>query len=99
MIDLDKLTGFDWDAGNLEKNWNKHHVSPGECEEIFFNLPLLLKDDVIHSQTELRYFVLGQTNTGRFLLIVFTVRRKKIRVISARDMNQKEKNSYEQNNS
>jgi uncharacterized protein len=99
VIDLDQLTGFDWDAGNLEKNWKKHHVSPGECEEIFFNLPLLLKDGAIHSQTEPRYLVLVQTNAGRFLLIVFTVRKKKIRVLSARDMNQREKNSYEQNNS
>jgi uncharacterized protein len=66
VVGLDQLTGFDWDAGNLEKNLKEHHVSPGECEEIFFNLPLLLKDDVIHSQTEPRYLVLGQTNTGSF---------------------------------
>ncbi|HTX91050.1 MAG TPA: BrnT family toxin [Anaerolineales bacterium] len=99
MINLDRLSGFEWDQGNREKNWEKHRVASGECEEVFFNLPLLLKDDSGHSQSEPRFLVLGQTNAGQHLFIAFTVRKEKIRVISARDMNQKEKNSYEQTNS
>ena len=96
MNGLDHLTGFDWDAGNREKNWQKHRVSTGECEEIFFNLPLLFQDDPDHSQTEPRYLVLGQTNAERLLFIAFTVRQEKIRVISAREMSQKERDLYEQ---
>ncbi len=99
MIDLDQLTGFDWDAGNREKNWQKHRVSTGECEEVFFNLPLLLQDDPGHSQTEPRFLLLGQINAGRSLFIAFTIRQEKIRVISARDMSQKERELYEQSNS
>ena len=99
MIDLNYLTGFDWDTGNRNKNWLRHNVSTGECEEVFFNLPLLLEHDPGHSQTEPRYLILGQTNAGRLLFIAFTARQDKIRVISARDMSQKERESYEQTNS
>lgn len=96
MIDLNSIVGFDWDEGNQEKNWLKHHVATSECEETFFNLPLLLQTDPSHSQAESRYFVLGQTNAGRYLFIAFTIRNDKIRVISARDMSQKERAIYEQ---
>ena len=44
-MDLRKLlqiTGFQWDQGNLEKNWLKHGVSPLECEQVFFNQPLVV---------------------------------------------------------
>jgi uncharacterized DUF497 family protein len=99
VIDPNRLTSFDWDAGNREKNWQKHRVSTGECEETFFNLPLLLQSDPGHSQTEPRFLVLGRTNAGRLLFIAFTVRQEKIRVISARDMSQKERDFYEQSNS
>jgi uncharacterized DUF497 family protein len=99
VSDLDRTEGFDWDAGNRDKNWQKHRVSIGECEEVFFNLPLFLQDSPGHSQIGPRFLALGQTNAGRLLFIVFTVRQNKIRVISARDMSQKERYLYEQANS
>lgn len=99
MIDLNQLTGFDWDAGNRDKNWQKHQVSTGECEEVFFNLPLLLGDSPGHSTAETRYLALGQTNAGRLIFIAFTVRNEKIRVISARDMSEKERDLYDQSGS
>jgi uncharacterized protein len=98
MIDLSSVTGFEWDEGNRDKNWINHQVSNTECEEVFFNLPLLLRPDLTHSTTEVRYFVLGQTNTGRHLFIVFTIRNDKIRVISARDMSKKERTAYGETN-
>ena len=94
MLDLDRITGFDWDAGNLDKNWIKHRVSNAECEELFFNLPLVVADDTVHSQDEKRYYALGQTNASRWLFIAFTIRENKIRVISARDMSQQERMIY-----
>ncbi len=94
MVDLSSLTGFDWDEGNRDKNWITHQVSISECEEAFFNFPLLLQPDLAHSSTEARYFVLGQTNAGRYLFIAFTVRNDKIRVISARNMSKKERAAY-----
>lgn len=96
MIDLSAVTGFDWDENNREKNWNRHGVLAGECEEAFFNLPLLLQPDASHSQSEPRYYILGHTNLGRRLFIAFTLRTDKIRVISARDMSKKERSIYEQ---
>ena len=95
MIDLNRIEGFDWDKGNREKNWLKHNVATGECEQIFFNAPLLLLPaDPGRSPNELRYYALGQTDSDRNLFIVFTVRDNKIRVISARDMSREERSIY-----
>ena len=93
---LSSCIGFNWDAGNICKNWDKHLVSQAECEQIFFNEPLLLMDDKKHSNIELRYHALGRTNCNRLLFLVFTIRQNKIRIISARSMNKKESKYYEQ---
>jgi len=89
-----ECTGFDWDVGNILKNWEAHRVSASECEQIFFNRPLVAVPDVKHSHVEDRYYALGQTDSGRELFVVFTIRGSLIRVISARDMNRKEKKEY-----
>ena len=96
MKGLPGLEGFDWDEANLTKNWEKHRVTPWECEQLFFNLPLVVADDPDHSITEARYYVLGQTDANRRLFLVFTIRKQKIRVISARDMSLKERRVYEE---
>lgn len=88
--------GFDWDEGNREKNWIKHGVTTEECEEVFANTPRVLTDDPGHSVTEARYSMLGKTNAGRKIQIVFTVREGFVRVISARDQSKKERSRYEQ---
>jgi len=93
-VSLPEFEGFDWDQGNVEKNWLAHEVTPQESEQAFFNRPLIVADDTKHSRTEKRYFVLGQTDEDRPLFIAFTVRKRRIRVISARDMNRKEKKVY-----
>ena len=49
MIDLARITNFDWDDGNTRKN-DKHGVSMAESEQVFFNEPLLLIADAKHSQ-------------------------------------------------
>lgn len=97
MIDVTKITGFDWDDGNARKN-DKHGVSMAESEQVFFNEPLLLIADAKHSQGEPRFHALGKTDEGRALHITFTLRNagKRIRVISARDMHRKERTIYEQ---
>ncbi len=99
MIDWLKVAGFDWDAGNARKSVLKHNVSQLEAEQMFFNKPLLILADEKHSQNELRYHALGNTNVGRLLHITFTLRLENnlVRVISARDMNHKERLIYEQN--
>lgn len=98
MIDWAKVTGFDWDAGNVHKNAQKHQVNQMEAESVFFNEPLLIMNDAKHSQVETRFHALGVTDNGRLLHIAFTLRvnQSKIRVISARDMHRKERSVYEQ---
>ena len=92
---LHQCTGFDWDKGNINKNRIKHKVTSSECEQIFFNQPLLVQDAVLHSETEKRFCALGKTDKERRLFIAFTVRNNLIRVISARDMSRKERRVYE----
>lgn len=91
---LSQCLGFDWDKGNIDKNWLRHKVSPAECEQFFFNRPLVVQNDIIHSKTEKRFYALGQTDSKRALFIAFTVRNNLIRVISARDMSLKEREVY-----
>jgi len=91
---FDKCTGFQWDKGNSEKNWKRHKVTRNECEQVFFNIPLIIADDKKHSDEEKRWYLLGQTDSSRFLFIAFTIRKNLIRIISARDMNKKEKDVY-----
>ncbi|NOY64816.1 MAG: BrnT family toxin [Nitrospirae bacterium] len=94
MIRFKNLKSFEWDTGNIDKNYKKHGVHWTECEEVFFNEPLIVKQDLKHSDKEERFYVLGKTNNNRLLFIVFTIRKEKIRVISARDMNKRERKVY-----
>ncbi len=89
-------TGFDWDEGNVEKNWERHRVPFWESEEVFFNEPLVISADRKHSTSERRFLALGQTDSGRRLFLSFTVRKSLVRIISARDMTRKELRAYEQ---
>jgi hypothetical protein len=86
---------FDWDKGNLDKNKIKHNVTAQEAEEIFSNEPLIIHEDELHSTRELRYNALGKTSTNRRLHATFTVRSKKVRIISIRDMDRREGSIYE----
>ena len=92
---LNECQGFEWDAGNSEKNWKSHQVTRNECEQVFFNEPLILANDTKHSKTEKRWYVLGRSDVNRWLFIVFTIRGDSIRVISARDMHKNERKIYE----
>ena len=93
---LAQCTGFDWDSGNAPELWERHMVTPGECEQVFFAEPLLIAPDVRHSQMERRWAALGRTAEGRALAVVFTLRGELIRPLSARDMNRKERRLYAQ---
>lgn len=87
--------GWEGDKRNQHKNREKHTVSAGECEQVFFNKPFLLYEDVKHSKQEKRWYALGKTDANRKLFISFTIRNKLIRIISTRDANRKEKLIYE----
>ena len=93
---LKECTGFQWDEGNATKNWDKHDVSQSECEQVFFNRPVMLRRDQKHSEIESRFYVPGQTDLGRLLFVVFTVRGDKIRIISARNLTLREERRYKE---
>lgn len=88
---------FEWDKGNIDKNWKKHEVTNQEAEEVFVNEPLIISKDIKHSQIESRFQSLGKTNRNRLLFCSFVIRRNKIRIISIRDMSKKEVLIYKQN--
>ena len=83
-------SAFEWDGGNIGKNFLKHGVPDSECEEPFFDSGKRIYKDVIHSGQEARFILLGATRQRRLLFIVFTVRKSAVRIISARDLNKKE---------
>lgn len=91
---LPDFEGFDWSGGNAEKNWEQHHVTPLEAEQVFFNTPFLAGEDQVHSHKEKRFYALGQADDGRRLFVAFTMRAKRLRVVSARDMSRKERRVY-----
>ena len=91
---VESCEGFEWNDGNSNKNWHLHGVTDGECEDVFFNLPLIIAADKKHSAKEKRFFALGRTETNRWLFVSFIVRKKLIRVISARQMTKSETRKY-----
>lgn len=93
-LDLNKLEGFDWDAGNLRKNPTKHRISNEEAEEVFFRRPVFA-EDTRPGDPEPRWYALGETEPGRVLRVVFTVRGSRIRIISARPAGKTERTHYE----
>jgi len=95
VIDLDKLKGFEWDKANIDKSYKKHGITPNQAEEIFLDENVILVEDIKHSQKEKRFIAIGKTTGKKNLFIVFTIRNKKIRIISARKANRKERKQYE----
>ncbi len=86
---------FEWNKGNKNKIFFKHQVSDGECEEIFFDPNKKIAKDAFHSVNEDRHIIIGRTKLQRILFLVFTIRKNKVRVISARDLNKKERKLYD----
>jgi len=93
--DLSKIKGFQWDKGNVEKSYLKHGISIKKAEEIFLDVKLLLLEDIKHSQKEERFIAIGETIQNKILFAVFTVRGDKVRIISIRNANKKERIQYE----
>jgi uncharacterized DUF497 family protein len=88
------LRGFDWDAANWRKSELRHGVAANEAEEVLLADPVC-QVDAKHSEDEQRYVALGTTTEGRRLFVAFTVRRNRVRVISARPMSRRERVIYE----
>ncbi len=87
---------FDWDpweGGNSDKLIDRHDVYPAEAEQIFYNGPLVRRHRE-NAEKELRYFLYGQTDDGRYLFLICILRGGQVRVYSARDMADDEQQQY-----
>lgn len=96
MVDLSKIKSFQWDKGNIDKSYQKHGITPNEAEEVFLDENILLLEDVEHSKQEERFEAIGKIVRDEILFLAFTIRKDKIRIISARKANKKERRQYEQ---
>lgn len=93
---LPEPVAFEWDRGNKDKNLVKHKTEIKEIEQVFKDEESITAEDKKHSQIESRYVIFGKTQAGRRLVIGFTIRNYKVRVITARDMSRKERRDYEE---
>lgn len=95
MVDLTKITGFEWDKGNIDKSYQKHGITPNEAEEVFLDKNVGIEKDIKHQEKEARYIAIGMTLNEKLLFVVFTMRDSMIRVVSARKASKKERRLYE----
>ncbi len=86
---------FEWDENKAEKNEQKHGISFEEAESIFYDPRSVTVLDPDHSETELRFIDIGMSNYDRILVVVYTEREQRIRLISARRASKKERKMYE----
>jgi uncharacterized DUF497 family protein len=93
-----KTISFDWDQWNAQKNELKHGISSLEAETVFYDKSKVIFEDIKHSsKIEKRWITYGRSGYHNILMIAFTIRSDKIRIISARKASKKERNIYEKN--
>lgn len=91
---FEDVEGFQWDDGNSSKNWARHEVSQTEAEQVVLNRPVVVTE--ARPGAEARWFAFGRTDGNRLVTVVFTIRGRLLRVISARPMSRLERKGYEQ---
>ncbi|MGI9106934.1 MAG: BrnT family toxin [Pyrinomonadaceae bacterium] len=87
---------FEWDDVKAERNSRIHGISFEEAKTVFSDPLFVVFNDVEHSQQEQRYIIMGESYVGRVLVVAYTEREMKTRLISAREATRKERQSYEQ---
>jgi len=96
MLDLRNIVGFEWDKGNVDKSYQKHGITPNEAEEVFLDPEQLIFEDDKHSRKEKRFTIIGKIKESNILFLSFTIRKNRVRIISVRKANRKERRKYEQ---
>ena len=86
---------FEWDAKKARDNIKKHGVSFEEASTIFGDPLALTIYDPLHSEEEDRFVTLGESEKGRLMVVSFTDREDRIRIISARAATRRERKDYE----
>lgn len=87
---------FDWDPDKASSNLSKHGVSFDEARTVFEDDLFVAFGDPDHSEGEDRYLIMGQSAEGRLLVVAYTERGRRTRLISAREATRKERRAYEE---
>jgi uncharacterized protein len=87
---------FEWDNNKAESNFRKHGVTFEEAVTVFADPYLLFTEDSKHSEGEEREWAIGEAENGSMIVVVFTMRGEKLRIISARKATKRERRRYEQ---
>ena len=87
---------FEWDDAKSQTNQGKHGVSFAEAATVFGDPLSILIPDLLHSENEDRFTLLGQSQRQRLLVVVHTERSGSIRLISAREATARERKNYEE---
>ena len=85
----------EWEPEKAERNLRNHDVAFTEAMTIFGDPLEVTIADVIHSKGEFRFLSLGSSEAGRLLVVAYTERQGRIRIISAREATPKERRDYE----
>jgi uncharacterized protein len=86
---------FEWDAEKAQRNLHEHDVAFEEATTVFDDPLFIVFKDPDHSVGELRYIIIGESANLRYLLVSFTEREPRTRIISARGLDPKERRAYE----
>lgn len=86
---------FEWDVEKADGNLRKHGISFDEAKSVFLDPLSITRSDPEHSTIEDRSVTIGASNAGRIIVVVHTERDERIRIISARAANPKERRDYE----
>ena len=87
---------FEWDNNKAESNFRKHGVTFEEAVTVFADPYLLFTEDSKNSEGEEREWAIGEAENGSMIVVVFTMRGEKLRIISARKATKRERRRYEQ---
>jgi uncharacterized protein len=87
---------FEWDPRKAAKNFRKHRISFNEAATVFGDSLGTTVLDPDHSLAENRYITVGRSSRGRLVMVAYTERGERIRIISARDLTRAERKAYEE---
>ena len=86
---------FEWDKNKAKVNLQRHQISFEEAESVFDDSFSLTINDDSHSFDESRFITIGESKTGRLILVCHTIGAENVRIISARKPSHKERKDYE----
>ena len=86
---------FEWEPVKSERNLSRHGVAFTEAMTVFGDPLEVTISDALHSEGESRFLSLGKSEAGRLLVVAYTERQGRIRIISAREATPKERREYE----